>query len=178
MRPSTSRDLSSAGQAGGFTLIELTIAMVLVVILAIALIPRSPSPDSLTLRPRAEQLASDIRYVQTLSMTSGQRLCLTLDPPAGPPYSGYRLTTAVTGCTSNAEHPAGLAQPIDLCGGATCVTVPSANLPNDYVQFSGLGAPFTAPAVALAADAVISVAGDAGPRTVTISPTTGRVLVQ
>lgn len=159
----------------GFTLVELIVSMLLISILAVAVWPRAPSRESLTLQARADQLASDIRYAQTLSMTTGQRHCLTLNPTAGPPYSGYTLTTAASNCVTAVAHPAGLAQPISLCVSGTCVTTPA--LANDYLQFDGLGIPYTAAATPLAANAVITISDD-GSKTVTVSPQTGRVLVQ
>lgn len=162
--------------ARGFTLVEIVIVMLLASILAVTLWPRTPSSNSLTLNGRAEQLASDIRYAQTLSMTTGSRHCLTLQPTSGPPYSGYSVTTGDT-CSTTVAHPAGLTQPVSLCSSGTCFTAPV--LLNDYVQFDGLGVPYTvANTTALAANAVITISDDGGTKTVTISPTTGRVVVQ
>jgi prepilin-type N-terminal cleavage/methylation domain-containing protein len=164
------------GAAKGFTLVELVITLLLVTILAVSLIPRTPSRDSLTLEGRAEQLASDLRYAQSLSMTRGQRYCLSFTPTSGPPYSGYRLTTAASGCATDEPHPAGLNQPVNLCESGSCLG--ATNLPNDYVQFGGLGTPYSTPATELPANAVLTLSGDGGPKTVTISPVTGRVVVQ
>ena len=153
----------------GFTLVEMIIVLILIGIIAVVTIPRAPSRGSLTIDGQANQLASDIRYVQTLSMTRGQRYCLNL--AAG----SYSMTTASSTCTSSAgvEHPAGLGFPITLEG----VTLGWTNLPNNYVIFSGQGVPFSAAATALGNDAVITLSGDGGPKTVTISPVTGRVVV-
>lgn len=145
--------------------------LILVGILAVSMWPRAPSTESITIHGRAEQLASDIRYVQTLSMTRGERFCLRLT------NSGYSLNTTDAGnnCELATEpHPAGLEQPIAICSGCMSWT----NLPADLVQFNGLGTPYTAPAVTLGGDAVITIAEGGQARTVTISPATGRVLVQ
>lgn len=163
--------------ARGFTIIEVVITIVLLGILAAALLPRTPIREAVTILGRAEQLASDIRYAQTLSMTTGARHCLALDPAAGPPYSGYRLTNGAA-CNTTVVHPAGLTQPISLCSSGTCFTATS--LPNDYVQFDGLGVPYAVAgsATALAANAVITISDAGGTKNITISHTTGRVVVQ
>lgn len=157
------------GREYGFSLIELVVVIVLIAILMTTFFPRASTKGSLTIAGQAHQLASDIRYVQSLSMTRGQRYCLNLTT------GGYNLTTASSTCTSSAgvEHPADLPLPLSLEG----VSLSWTNLPNDYVIFSGVGVPFTATATTLAADAVITLAGDGGPKTVTLSPVTGRVVV-
>lgn len=158
----------------GFTLVELVLVMLIVSILAISIWPRSPSSESLTLQGRAEQLASDIRYAQTLSMTTGTRHCLMLEPTSGPPYSGYSLRSDAS-CATAVDHPGGLTAPVALCLSGTCVTAPA--LTNDFVQFDGLGVPYSASATPLAGSAVITISDD-GSRTVTVTPQTGRVVVQ
>lgn len=158
----------------GFTLVELVIAMLLISILAVTLWPRTPSRGALTLQARAEQLASDIRYAQTLSMTTGQRHCLLFDPISGPPYSGYRLRSGLT-CATVVAHPAGLNEPVVLCTSGTCIN--TGVLPNDYVQFDGLGVPYTDSATRLGATANVTVSDD-GTKTVSITAETGRVIVQ
>lgn len=155
----------------GFTVIELVAVILIIAVLAVSLAPRAASRASLTLSARAKQLASDIRYVQTLSMTNGQRYCFKLTPSS--PYSGYTLTTASSGCVTTVTHPGNLTQPVSVCTSTNCVIAPL--LPNGYVQFDGLGQPYSAPTVALGSTAVITLTEDGISQTVTISPTTGRV---
>jgi prepilin-type N-terminal cleavage/methylation domain-containing protein len=155
----------------GFTLIELVLVMLLASVLVVALLPRAPTKESLTISARAEQLASDLRYVQSLSMTRGSRYCVSLTA------SAYSLTTTDAGnnCLGVTEpHPALLTQPIAICIGCMSWT----NLPASVIQFDGLGTPYTAAATALANNAVITIADSGSTRTITISPITGRVLVQ
>ena len=153
----------------GFTLIEMVMMLILIGILAVVFVPRAPSKGSLTIAGQAQQLASDIRYVQTLSMTRGQRYCLNLTS------TGYSMTTSNCSTSVGVEHPAGVAFPITLDG----VTLSWSNLPGNLVTFTGKGEPCTdaAAATALAASAVITLSGDGGPRYVCVSPATGRVFV-
>src|SRR5260221_11553583 len=57
----------------GFTLVELVMVLLLIGILAFVVLPRT-SQNTLELSSQAEQLATDIRYAQTLSMTRGAAL--------------------------------------------------------------------------------------------------------
>jgi prepilin-type N-terminal cleavage/methylation domain-containing protein len=151
--------------SAGFTLVELVIVLVLLGILAIAIIPRDPG-RTLDVRAQADELASDIRYAQSLSMTRGQRFCVSLIT------GGYSLTTAASNCVTTVEHPAGMTQPVLIQN----ATLGWTNLPNNYVVFDGKGIPYTNTTTALlTSNAVITFSGASN--TVTISPTTGRVAV-
>jgi type II secretory pathway pseudopilin PulG len=153
----------------GFTLIEMVMMLILIGILAVVFVPRAPSKGALTFAGQAQQLASDIRYVQTLSMTRGQRHCLNLTS------TGYSMTTSNCSTSVGVEHPAGAVFPIALEG----VTLSWTNLPGNLVTFTGKGEPYTdaAAASALAANAVITLNGDGGTGYVCVSPATGRVFV-
>lgn len=157
------------GREYGFSLVEFVMVIVLAAILIATFFPRAPTKGSLTIAGQAQQLASDIRYVQTLSMTRGQRYCLNLTS------TGYSMTMTNCSTSVGVEHPTGVAFPITLEG----VTLSWTNLPGNLVTFKGKGEPYTdaAAATALAANAVITLAGDGGPRYVCVSPVTGRVFV-
>jgi MSHA pilin protein MshC len=154
-------------RTAGFTMVELVVTLVLIAIIAVVAIPRGPEPAP-GLAAQAEQLASDIRYIQSRAMARSERhrVCLA----AG----GY--TFATTSCASPIVHPAtGSAAAVGFSG----VTFTwSANLNNAYLAFDSGGVPYTTdPGTALIANATITITSNqGGTRGITISPETGRVL--
>ncbi len=154
----------------GFTLVELIVVMLLIGIVGVALLAALPGRQ-INLGAAAEQLASDVRLVQSLSMTAGTRHCLNL---AATSYAFAR-----NACTTPVAHPAqgATAAPIALDPG---ISLGWSGLPGDLLTFSGRGEPFTdaAATTPLAAEAVITLTADGLTRTVRVTPATGRVRVQ
>jgi prepilin-type N-terminal cleavage/methylation domain-containing protein len=159
----------------GFTLAELLMVMVLVGIVAFVAVPRL-SQNTIELSSQAEQVARDIRYAQTLSMTRGAaqgRYCIFFTA------TGYQLrnnnNNLGTPCTIAVAHPAtGSSSAIVLSGGTTVTT---SNLTGNYLEFDSKGQPtsLTAPA----SNATVSLNGPRGtPRSVVVSPVTGKATVQ
>lgn len=161
----------------GFTLIELVVVLLLVGILAIFAVPRM-SQNTIELSGQAEQVARDVRYAQTLSMTRGAalgsqgRYCIFFTA------TGYQLrnnaNSYATPCSTAVNHPATGSTAAIVLSGSTAVS--TANLTGGYAEFDTKGQPtsFTAPA----ANATITLTATGGPRTVVISPVTGKVTVQ
>jgi len=93
----------------GITLVELVVVLLLVAILAFAVSPRF-SENTLELSSQAEQVATDIRYAQTLSITRGAalgsqgRYCIFFTA------TGYQYrnngNSYATPCTVAVNHPA------------------------------------------------------------------------
>lgn len=161
----------------GFTLGELLMVLLLVSILAAIVAPRL-SQNTLELSGQAEQVASDTRYAQTLSMTRGAalgsqgRYCILFTA------TGYQLrhnnNNSAAPCTTAVVHPAtGSSAAIVLSGGTAVSTL---NLTGNYAEFDTKGQPtsFIAPL----SDATITLAATGGPRSVVVSPVTGKATVK
>ena len=160
----------------GFTLVELVMVLLLVAILAFVVTPRS-SENTIELSSQAEQVATDIRYAQSLSMTRGAalgtqgRYCIFFTA------TGYQYrnngNSYATPCTVPVNHPAtGSSTAIVLAGTA----VSTANLTGNYLEFDTKGQP--ASFAAAASNATITLSATGGPRTVVVSPVTGKATVQ
>jgi len=150
----------------GFTLVELVVVILLLAILAFTVIPRF-SRGTIGLGGKVDQLASDLRYVQSLSMTRGERHCLNV-------VSSSSYVIRNNNCTDAVIHPAtGSSNPITVSD----VSITATNLSvTDKIEFDGKGRPTTF--TPSSCDTVISVIGDGETRTVSLCPETGRVAVQ
>src|SRR5258706_2012544 len=143
----------------GFTLVELVVVLVLAGILAVGMLARF-SQGVVEVSSQAEQVAADVRYAQTLSMTHGQRYCISFTG------TGYQFRT--TNCTVAVNHPAtGSTAAIVLSG----TTVGTNNLNASAIEFDTKGRPqsFTAPL----SNATITLTSSGQIRSVIVSPETG-----
>ena len=75
-----------------FTLVELTIVLVIVAILAMVAYPTSESSNNLKVTQAAELIATHLRYAQQLSITTGNRHGVSFDT-AQETYRVYRDDT-------------------------------------------------------------------------------------
>ena len=66
---------------GGFTLVELIVTLLVIAVIAVIAAPKMSS-EQVSVATEAEQLAGDIRYVQTLAMTQAQRYRINLTATA------------------------------------------------------------------------------------------------
>ena len=151
-------------KARGFTLIELVIVIMLTGIVIAAVSMRMPG-DGINLGAQAEQLASDIRYTQSLAMSRGARFRINFT--AGT----YQITDAA-GVAQG--HPStGLTTPVSL--GTTVLSAYNPPLTNSYLAFDSLGVPYTDPTTALAALVTLTLTSGGVVINITVAPQTGRV---
>lgn len=153
---------ASYGKNCGFTLVELVAVLLIAALLAVTAISRYPG-KGMDVGAQAEQLASDIRYVQTLSMSRGERYCLHLDA------SSYQIRRS--NCSITVTHP--VAGTTDVSLQSTGIT--AANLTGNNIEFDGKGRPTT---LASPAVATITLSAGGASKTVAVAPETGRVVVQ
>lgn len=148
----------------GFSLIELV--TIIVVISALIVVAAFNWPGKvLNLDAQAYQLASDIRYTQSLSMTRGQRFRIDM--------IADRYTLQDQGGATYA-HPVAGASAVLLDTGITLS-------PNSLLVFDGKGVPYTVtaiPGTPMAADVTIVLSGGGETRQLLVSAQTGRVQVQ
>ena len=153
----------------GFTTIEVVMVLLIVGVLAASLLPRS-TDKRLSIGASADQLAGDIRYVQSLAMTQGQRYRINF---AATTYSFF----AVSGSVAVSHPVTGSTAAIPLAAGVTMTSF--ANLASNLVAFDGKGIPYTDAAattqLAAGTNGVITLTGAGGSNTVTVYPQTGRV---
>ena len=153
-----------------FTLIELTIVIVVLLILAVVL-PRYTS-DEVNLDAQAQRLANDIRYAQSLTLSKNRRFRINFNA------NSYILTesdgsTAVT-------HPVTGGTTFTLDSGITLTSNLTAGTgaTRGAILFIGKGTPYDAIAnTALSSDAQITLTLNGMTKTVRVAPETGRVYI-
>ena len=59
-------------RSGGYTVVELVLVMVLLIILAAVAVPRFTALQSVRVNAAVREIASDIRYAQSLAISSGK----------------------------------------------------------------------------------------------------------
>jgi len=156
-----------------FTLIELIIVFAIVAILAAIVVAKAPGTKP-NLNSVAQQLASDIRYTQSLAMSRAQSYQLILSS------TSYQIQTSTgTVVPNETTGQTNFPMPTQPSYYAVTISLPPTNLPNNIISFNSSGTPYvdSAATVALSNAAVITLTSGTNTSTVTIQPQTGRVSV-
>lgn len=153
----------------GFTLIELVCTIVLLGILSISAFMIWPG-TTINIGAEAQQVADDIRYTQSLSMTQGERYRFVITSS-----TTYQIVNSNGTAVLNAVGSSTTTLNNQLSFGAL------SNLPNQLIAFDGNGNPYVttgSPGSALLVTARIPINGEGATKTITIAPQTGSVLLQ
>ncbi len=161
-------EVSHIKNTAGFTLLELIFVLLIMSIISVTVMLQWTA-SGIDLGAQAKELASDIRYTQSLAMTNGQRYYLIKQSS-----TTYQIMTS--GGTA-----------VMLFNGRTTATLNSGitfgtltNLPNNLVAFDGKGTPYTtssSPGTALTSTATIPITSGGATKTISIQPGTGRVTI-
>lgn len=150
-------------RAAGFSLIELTMVLILAGILAAIVTPRWFEND-ISLDAVAGQLQNDVRLAQNLAMSRGQRHRIAFDTA----LNRYGFTDAA-GVAVN--HPLTNTATVALPAG---VVFSANNFSSGYLAYDGLGRPYDG-ATALTADTTVELSRGGVTRTLTVTRNTGFV---
>ena len=156
----------------GFTLIEVTVVLVLISIIAAAVFARSISTDQINVVGEVDKIRNHIRYAQSLAMKRSEIRGFKCDGLSPGSYWMF------TGC-----DPDNVSNQIALPGEtAVTVSLPSAISINSItVFFDTYGKPYSActdesDKTPLSSELTITISGS--PRNLTITPETGFIITQ
>ena len=150
----------------GFTLIELIVVLILLGILAASVMVLWPG-KVINTAAQAMLLADDIRYTQSLAMTKGERYRLVQTSTIS-----YQILHGTSAIEALPLHD----NPVMLGDGTTF-----ASATNTMVVFDSGGVPYvdtSTPGTALTSPLSFVLTSNGQNKTVSISPGTGRVIVQ
>jgi type II secretory pathway pseudopilin PulG len=145
----------------GFTLIELTMIMVIMVLTLFVMLNKIPDVD---VAQQAKRLQSDLRYIKFLAQTQNQRTRIDFST------SSYTLTM-VTGSTP-------IVTPNSTSNVVTLISGVSMSSTNAFLVFDGLGRPYSdaaTPGTLLSSTATITLTNGTDTSTVTVTPDTGEI---
>jgi MSHA pilin protein MshC len=166
-------------RAGGFTLVELIMVMVIVGILAVTALPRFFQRQAFDARAFSDRVFAVLGYAQKTAVAQHRPVFLRLD--------GASVAACFdAACNNRVPAPAGTAGPASLaCSNDTtwlCVATPTGlnyAVPIPGFYFNALGKPFNTtdvePVSGFAAQLDIAIAGDGDTRHVYVEQETGYV---
>lgn len=155
----------------GFTIMELTIVMIVVGVLAAAAVPRLFSSNDFAARGGRDFVGSALRYAQKSAILMRRNVCVSITGAAiSATFAAAPGGDQACAPANALAHPANnlpFSDPANALPGGVSVAGAAS------VIFDATGRPLSAPSVALASALSISVVGASLP--VTVEPETGLV---
>jgi len=157
--------------AGGFTLIELILVLVLVGVLGAFAAPKLWDQETFNSRGFYDETRALLRYAQKAAIAQRRTVCVVFTPPAAPTSVSLTMASAAaaTNCSSATAltGPNGEAPAIVSARGAAVMSAAPAVL-----NFNGLGQPIDNAGAALATQAITVTNA---PANITVQAVTGYV---
>lgn len=151
----------------GFTLIELVCVIIILSILNVGIFISWPRTQ-INVGAQAQQIANDIRFTQSLSMTKGQEYRWVITSS-----NTYQILNSSGAAVLNPMGSTTTTLNNDLSFGTLT------NLPQSMLVFNEDGTPYTdTSGTALSTTASIPITGGGNTATISVTPQTGRVVVQ
>lgn len=137
----------------GFTLIESTLVIIVIGLLAIIAIPKLLSTDKQEVYIAGHQITADMRYARGLAVANAEDCTVTFSPSSGP-YTSYTISNA-----------GGTVKSVDISEEVTCnLIAPFA----DSISFTALGS-------TTSSGEIISLTVGSYSRKISVVSATGRV---
>lgn len=164
------RPCNGPALAGGFTLVELIIVIVLLGVLAVVAAPRMFNSNDFYARGFHDESMALLRYAQKTAIAQRRTVCTTFSVSTVSTASLRIASSAAVGtCDTDLVGPRG-----DTPGTITSKSgVNYSASPPAAVSFDGLGQPLNSAGIVLTAASTITVTGSG--KIITIEPATGYV---
>ncbi len=157
----------------GFTLVELTVMIVIIALVAAVAVPRLANITGVKASATARKLQSDVAYTQNLAMSQNQRFRIVF-----PSATSYEVRDSTGALATNPDGAGGFAVTTDT-GITLSWNLNGSAVVNRGIEFDGLGRPYlyagVTPSTTALASGTITVTGGDTAQTVTVQPETGRV---
>ncbi|MDD5135097.1 MAG: GspH/FimT family protein [Phycisphaerae bacterium] len=159
----------------GFTLVELTIVLVIIAIIAAIAVPMYSSAASIQLKTAATLIASDLEYAKSMAVSMGQTYQIVFDTAA----ESYSLQDSAGAVIS---HPVRVKQNYEikfaLDGRLNKVDIVSTTFgAGNTIKFNYLGTPLDGLGANLN-NGVIVLSAQSNTMTVKIEPVTGYITIE
>jgi len=161
----------------GFTLIELVVTLVILLVLSTAVITNFTGADVLILDAAANKLVSDIRYVQQLAITKHSNFGISFDPNDESYYAYKELPTPFNKISNPLTHEN---LEIDYSDDEELkrVNLVSTNLTNNIIEFNSIGRPFDGSGTGINYVGEVNLSYTDFSRTIKIEKNTGKVWIE